>query len=200
MPPRPRTSVTCEGSSLAPLLNRIGSSYPGTGTLTPGMSRVNRLVALPLAALAVAAALSIARSSDAPAARDAAAAPTTRELVGQRLMVAMRGTRPSPALLGRVRRGEIGGIILFGANITGPAQLRALTGELQSAARAVGSAAAPDRDRSGGRACPPGPLGRTGGERAGARRIERDADPARGAPCRTCAPGRRNHGRSRAGG
>jgi len=102
------------------------------------MSRVNRLVALPLAALAVAAALSIARSSDAPAARDAAAAPTTREFVGQRLMVAMRGTRPSPALLGRVRRGEIGGIILFGANITGPTQLRALTGELQSAARASG--------------------------------------------------------------
>jgi beta-N-acetylhexosaminidase len=104
------------------------------------MSRVTRLVALPLAALAVVAALSIARSSVAPGATVAAAAPvpTTRELVGQRLMVAMRGTRPSPALLARVRRGEIGGVILFGTNISSPSQLRALTGELQSAARASG--------------------------------------------------------------
>ena len=104
------------------------------------MSRVNRLVALSLAGLAAMAALSIARSSVAPSARAAAAppTPTTSELVGQRLMVAMRGTRPSAALLGRVRRGEIGGVILFGSNITGPSQLRALTGELQSAARAAG--------------------------------------------------------------
>ena len=55
------------------------------------------------------------------------AAPTTAELVGQRLVVALEGRRPSPALLGRIRRGEIGGVILFGANITGPAQLRQLT-------------------------------------------------------------------------
>jgi beta-N-acetylhexosaminidase len=53
-------------------------------------------------------------------------------------MVTMRGTRPSPALLDRIRRGEIGGIILFGANIRGQAQLRALTAELQAAARGAG--------------------------------------------------------------
>ena len=53
-------------------------------------------------------------------------------------MVAMKGTRPTPALLGRIRRGEIGGIILFGFNIHDQTQLRALTTELQSAARAAG--------------------------------------------------------------
>jgi beta-N-acetylhexosaminidase len=104
------------------------------------MVRVNRLVALPLAAVMAAAAVAAAQSAAAPAARAVVAAPTvtTRELVGQRLMVAMGGTRPSPALLGRIRRGEVGGIILFGANITSPSQLRVLTAELQSAARAAG--------------------------------------------------------------
>ncbi len=67
-----------------------------------------------------------ARSSDAP---------TVRELVGQRFMVAMRGTSPSPELLTRIRRGEIGGVILFGANVVSPAQLRRLTATLQGAAR-----------------------------------------------------------------
>ena len=68
------------------------------------------------------------------------AGPTTAALVGQRLVVALAGTRPSLALLGRIRRGEIGGVILFGANITGPAQLRRLTTDLQRAARAGGQA------------------------------------------------------------
>jgi beta-N-acetylhexosaminidase len=65
--------------------------------------------------------------------------PTTlRELVGQRFVVALGGTSPSPMLLGRVRRGEIGGVILFGANVAGPAQLRRLTSTLQRAAREAG--------------------------------------------------------------
>jgi beta-N-acetylhexosaminidase len=58
-----------------------------------------------------------------------------RELVGQRFVVALSGTTPSPSLLGRVRRGEIGGVILFGANVVGQAQLRRLTATLQNAAR-----------------------------------------------------------------
>ena len=67
-----------------------------------------------------------------------AAEPTVRELVGQRFVVAMRGIAPSPALLGRVRRGEIGGVILFGFNIRSRAQLHQLTTTLQGAARAAG--------------------------------------------------------------
>ncbi len=65
----------------------------------------------------------------------AASAPTVRELVGQRFVVAMRGTSPSPSLLARVRRGEIGGVILFGSNIVDRGQLRGLTAALQLAAR-----------------------------------------------------------------
>ena len=38
----------------------------------------------------------------------------------------------------RIRRGEIGGVILFGGNITGPEQLLELTGALQAAARQGG--------------------------------------------------------------
>jgi beta-N-acetylhexosaminidase len=60
--------------------------------------------------------------------------PSLAELVGQKLVVRMEGTTPSADLLGRIRRGEIGGVILFGSNITSPAQLVALTGALQQAA------------------------------------------------------------------
>ncbi len=65
----------------------------------------------------------------------AASVPTVRELVGQRFVVALSGTTPSPALLRRVRRGEIGGVILFGSNVVGLAQLRRLATTLQNAAR-----------------------------------------------------------------
>ena len=103
------------------------------------MSRVNRSL-LAVAVVAAVGAVSIARSTAAPAAPRVVAAPTpsTAELIGQRLVVAMRGKRPSPALLGRIRRGEIGGVILFGFNIASQSQLRALTAELQNAARAAG--------------------------------------------------------------
>ena len=61
--------------------------------------------------------------------------PTLAQLVGQHLLVRMPGTRPSAAFLARIRRGEIGGVVLFGNNIpaSGPA---ALVDTLQSAARA----------------------------------------------------------------
>jgi len=64
-----------------------------------------------------------------------AGTPTVRELVGQRFVVAMRGSSPSSALLTRVRHGEIGGVVLFGANVVSPTQLRRLTSTLQQAAR-----------------------------------------------------------------
>jgi beta-N-acetylhexosaminidase len=63
-----------------------------------------------------------------------AAVPTTSQLIGQKLMVAMSGTTPTSSLLGRIQRGEIGGVILFGANITSAAQLKSLTSKLRQAA------------------------------------------------------------------
>ena len=52
-----------------------------------------------------------------------AARPTLAQLIGQKLVVRMEGTTPSADLLGRIRRGEIGGVVLFGSNITTRAAL-----------------------------------------------------------------------------
>jgi beta-N-acetylhexosaminidase len=65
-------------------------------------------------------------------------APTLAQLIGQKLIVRMSGTTPSADLLGRISRGEIGGVIVFGSNIVGSTQLRALTTRLQGAATAGG--------------------------------------------------------------
>ena len=62
-----------------------------------------------------------------------------RRLVGQRLMVGFIGLTPPKHLLLRVRRGEVGGVILFGRNIAAPDQVRSLTSRLQHAARQGGS-------------------------------------------------------------
>ncbi len=64
--------------------------------------------------------------------------PTLAQLVGQKLMVRMAGRRPSRALLARVRRGEIGGVVLLASNITTRAALIELTRSLQQAAAAGG--------------------------------------------------------------
>jgi beta-N-acetylhexosaminidase len=63
--------------------------------------------------------------------------PTTAELtrlIGQKLVIRMDGTKPSADLLARIRRGEVGGVILLGLNITTRAALVALTAKLQAAA------------------------------------------------------------------
>ena len=67
-----------------------------------------------------------------------AAGPTLAQLIGQKLVVRMDGLTPSADLLGRIRRGEVGGIILFGSNITTPTALVALTTKLRAAAAAGG--------------------------------------------------------------
>jgi beta-N-acetylhexosaminidase len=79
-----------------------------------------------------------APSATADPAALAAAAPTLAQLIGQKLMVAMSGTVPSAALLGRVQRGEVGGIILFGSNIGSAQSLVTLTSKLRAAASAGG--------------------------------------------------------------
>jgi beta-N-acetylhexosaminidase len=79
-------------------------------------------------------AAAIALSLPFATASPALAAPTFAQLIGQKLMVAMSGTTPSSDLLGRIGRGEVGGVILFGSNITSASQLRALTTKLRTAA------------------------------------------------------------------
>ena len=92
-----------------------------------------------LTALAVSAAqpaVAAPRTSP-PATRTAAAtaaAVPLSALIGQKLVVAMSGTVPSDDLLGRIERGEVGGVILFGSNIRSAAQLAHLTHRLRTAA------------------------------------------------------------------
>ncbi len=68
----------------------------------------------------------------------ASSTPSLARLVGQKLIVAMAGTTPSAALLGRVGRGEVGGVILFGSNITSAGALAAATRALRAAAATGG--------------------------------------------------------------
>jgi beta-N-acetylhexosaminidase len=66
------------------------------------------------------------------------AQPTLAQLVGQKLVVSMTGTTPSPSLLARARRGEIGGVIMHRFNFSSSAQLRSIAQTLQQAAAAGG--------------------------------------------------------------
>jgi beta-N-acetylhexosaminidase len=76
-----------------------------------------------------------APSSPAPAAPKI----SDSKLLGQRIMVGLAGTSPSQPLLDAVRKGEVGSVILFAANIIDRPQITALTGALQRAARAGGN-------------------------------------------------------------
>ncbi|MEA2619557.1 MAG: beta-N-acetylhexosaminidase, partial [Chloroflexota bacterium] len=84
------------------------------------------------------AAASSATTMASTAALATTTGPTLAQMVGQKLVVAMEGLTPSADLLGRIRRGEVGGVILFGSNISTRAALIALTGKLRAAAAAGG--------------------------------------------------------------
>jgi beta-N-acetylhexosaminidase len=65
--------------------------------------------------------------------------PELARLVGQTLMTGFAGSQPSAALLGRIQRGEVGGVILFRGNLASDAAARALVKRLQAAAAAGGN-------------------------------------------------------------
>jgi beta-N-acetylhexosaminidase len=56
------------------------------------------------------------------------------ELAGERVIYAYAGLRPPPSLLSAIRAGEAAGVILFGPNISAPAQIRSVVDVLQQAA------------------------------------------------------------------
>ena len=87
-----------------------------------------------LSALVAGSVLAAAAPPASPVGRPA---PSLAQLIGQRLLVRMRGTSPSAELLSRIRSGQVGGIVLYANNIpkAGP---RALVGRLQAAAHAGG--------------------------------------------------------------
>jgi beta-N-acetylhexosaminidase len=80
-------------------------------------------------ALAIAAALCLATVSSA-----GSAPPSVREAIGQLMLVRMHGRAPSTLFLARIRRGEIGGVVLFADNY-GPRGPARLVATLQRAAR-----------------------------------------------------------------
>jgi beta-N-acetylhexosaminidase len=69
------------------------------------------------------------------AAPPAASSLTLEQAVGQRVIGSLPGTTVPPSLAARIRRGELGGVILFGRNVSSRAQLRALTDRLQAERR-----------------------------------------------------------------
>jgi beta-N-acetylhexosaminidase len=58
---------------------------------------------------------------------------SARQLAGQRIVTGFSGTSAPRSLLRRIHRGELGGVIVFSANISSRKQLRTLTRSLQRA-------------------------------------------------------------------
>ena len=55
------------------------------------------------------------------------------QLAGQRIVYAYAGLTPPVSLLAAIRAGQAAGVIFFGPNVSGPAQLRAVIAQLQRA-------------------------------------------------------------------
>jgi beta-N-acetylhexosaminidase len=86
--------------------------------------------------LALAAAAVVAALPSPPTVATAPTPSSPTKLLGQRIMVGFPGTSAPAALLARIKAGQVGAVILFGANIRSDSQVRALTSSLQGAARA----------------------------------------------------------------
>jgi len=67
-----------------------------------------------------------------------------------RLVVGMDGTTPSAALLDRIRSGQVGGVILMGANVRSAPQVRSVTARLRAAAKEGGRRLLIMTDQEGG--------------------------------------------------
>ena len=107
---------------------------PGPVARPVGTGRRSR-VARPFGAAVVALAIVLLAG---PAASAATPVGTLQRLVGQRLIVAMDGPTPSQSMLARIAGGEVGGVILFGRNLTTKSALVALTSQLHRAAADAG--------------------------------------------------------------
>jgi beta-N-acetylhexosaminidase len=128
-----------------------------------------------LLALATATALALLASPAASTTSTAAPrsspnrTPLSR-LVGQLLMGRMTGTKPSRSLLGRIRRGELGGLIVFPDNFTSEAQLAITVASLQEVAAQGGNPPlliATDQEGGTVARLPAGPPGRSARQMGG---------------------------------
>jgi beta-N-acetylhexosaminidase len=101
------------------------------GVLSSAVTKVVMSLALFAAGLSTSSGGGAPAGSAAPPPRSISA----QKLLGQRIMVGFSGTSAPASLLGQVRAGKVGSVILFSANIGSRTQLRALTSSLQRAAR-----------------------------------------------------------------
>ena len=100
--------------------------------------------------LVLAAAVALVGLATGSAAAPASTSPPLAQLIGARLVVGIDGTTATPALLGRIRRGQVGGVILMGRNVRNAPQARALTTALRDAARDGGHPFLVMTDQEGG--------------------------------------------------
>jgi beta-N-acetylhexosaminidase len=100
---------------------------------------IGHLVAL-VALLASSLSHALAPRGPAPPDKHPARAATQRlspqQLAGQRIIYAYAGLKPPASLLSAIRAGEAGGVIFFAPNISSPAQIRGVIGQLQRASMA----------------------------------------------------------------
>lgn len=85
--------------------------------------------------VALATALSAVAGAPAQATPSQSATLTLRQAVGQRVIGSLPGTTVPGALAQKIRRGELGGVILFARNVGSRSQLSALTARLQAERR-----------------------------------------------------------------
>jgi beta-N-acetylhexosaminidase len=84
----------------------------------------------------LAAALAVAAAGVGGGQADSAASRLTpKQLAGQRVVTGFAGHSPPRELLRRIRRGYVGGVILFGGNVASRRQVRRVVGRLQSVTR-----------------------------------------------------------------
>jgi len=69
------------------------------------------------------------------------AAMSPEQMAGQRVIYSYSGLSPPPALLSAISQGEAGGVIFFGQNISGPAQLQGVIAQLNAANASPGNPA-----------------------------------------------------------
>lgn len=100
------------------------------------IERLVSLVALVASALSHAPALRAVAPPDKHPARAAAQRLSPQQLAGQRIIYAYAGLKPPASLLAAIRAGEAGGVIFFAPNISSPAQIRGVIGQLQRASLA----------------------------------------------------------------
>jgi beta-N-acetylhexosaminidase len=112
-----------------------GSGGSGTVTTAPGSASAGVPSEVPSAGSPSAGPLG---PSSSPRRVTTGGSPTLGQMIGQKLIVRMEGPTPSSDLLGRIGRGEVGGVILFAPNITSAEALAALTERLHGAATAGG--------------------------------------------------------------